>query len=195
METFVRAKGGREELTGRPLLVLKPWPNRLSFQFSRMSIPPYTFPTVNFPGPVSSGGGTRRSTIGGVPEKKNFDLPIHTISWGFPLFSSPCIFRQFPFKAAGERHVCAAQENTLLYPVSKSTNPALSSGALCRHVCSSPREPLRNYTAHCNKPQLSKFHPRFVKISPKGATHCKQEANCPNFSQPSILLHATASVS
>ena len=61
---------GVTRLTGRPLLVLKPWPKRLSFQFSKMSIPPYTLPTVNFPGPVSSGGGTRRSTIGGVPEKE-----------------------------------------------------------------------------------------------------------------------------
>ena len=51
------------------LIVGNPCPNLDSFQFSRMSIPPYTFPTVSLPGPVSSGGGTRRSTMGGVPPR------------------------------------------------------------------------------------------------------------------------------
>ena len=50
-------------------------PNLVSFQFSRMSIPPKIFPTVNLLGPVSTGGGTNKSSF---PSRfvKGQDLPM-----------------------------------------------------------------------------------------------------------------------
>ena len=38
-------------------------PKRVSFQFSRMSMPPKILPTVSLLGPVSAGGGTSKSSL------------------------------------------------------------------------------------------------------------------------------------
>ena len=51
-------------ITGRHLMI-DPIvvPNLVSFQFSRMSMPPKIFPTVSLLGPVSTGGGTSKSSL------------------------------------------------------------------------------------------------------------------------------------